>query len=357
MGTKNMKRFSQWLGAASIVAYAAVIANPAQAASAAAGSTITNNVTVNYQVGGFAQNQEVASDSFTVDRKVNLTVAESGTSTTQVSPGQTSAVTTFTVTNLSNDTLDFALVAAQQTGGAGAHSNTDNFDVSNVRIYVESGSVAGYDATDTLVTYLDGLLAEGSKTVYVVVDVPTGRATGDVAAVTLTATAREAATSGTMGNALTETAGVNTSGMDTVFADGAGATDSSRNADFSAKDDYTVLAALLTAEKTSKVISDGFNSFPNAKAIPGAIIEYCIRILNAAGGATATGISIADTLPAEVTYDSSYGIKIGGTVDGSNVCQTDGSSGGSFAAGAVSGTIASLPAGEVRTLLFRAAIN
>lgn len=148
MGTRTMKHISKLLGAASLAAVAAFTANPAYAAGTAAGSTITNNVTVNYQVGGFAQTQEAASDTFTVDRKVNLTVAESGTTTTQVSPAQTNAVTTFTVTNLSNAALDFSLAAAQQTGGAGAHSNTDNFDVTNVRIYRESGSVAGFDATD-----------------------------------------------------------------------------------------------------------------------------------------------------------------------------------------------------------------
>ena len=76
------------------------------------------------------------------------------------------------------------------------------------------------------------------------------------------------------------------------------------------------------------------------------------------GGADATGVLIEDTLPAEVTFDSSYTIRVGGTVDGSGVCQTDGAtSGGSFASGVVSGTIASVPAGETRTLLFRAAIN
>lgn len=358
MGTTTMKHISKLLGAASLAAVAAFTANPAYAAGTAAGSTITNNVTVNYQVGGFAQTQETASDTFTVDRKVNLTVAESGTTTTQVSPAESDAVTTFTVTNLSNAALDFSLAVAQQTGGAGAHSNTDNFDADNVRIYRETGTVAGFDATDELITYLDELAADGTATVYVVSDIPTGLSTGDVAAVTLTATARESGTSGSMGGAVSETSGANTSGVDTVFADGTGATDGNRDAAYSAKDDYTVFAAAITAEKVSKILTDGFNSFPNAKAIPGATIEYCIKIINAAGGADATGVLIEDTLPAEVTFDSSYTIRVGGTVDGSGVCQTDGAtSGGSNSGSLVSGTISSVAAGETRTLLFRATIN
>lgn len=352
-----MKHASKLLGAAGVFTLAMLGANPAHAEGTAAGSTITNNVTVNYQVGGFSQTAETASDTFTVDRKVNLVVAEVGTTTTQVSPGELAAVTTFEVTNLSNAPLDFALAAAQQSGGAGAHSNTDSFDVDNVRIYVETDGVAGFSAGDTLVSYVDELAADDSATVYVVSDIPVSLTTGSVAAVTLTATGREAGTAGSQGAALSETAGANTAGIDTVFADGAGVTDGSRDAAYSAMDDYTVLAAAITALKTSRVVSDPFNLTTDPKAIPGATIEYCIAVSNAAGGADATGVTISDVLPATVTFDSSYGILLDGTVDVSGVCQADGTSGGNHAAGVVSGTLSSVIAGDTRTLLFRATIN
>ena len=344
------------LGAASVIALATLSANPALAAGTAAGSTITNTVSVNYQVGGLAQTATGASNTFTVDRKVNLTVAEVGTTTTQVSPGQTSAVTTFTVTNTSNATLDFALVAAQQTGGAGAHSNTDTFDVSNVKIYVDSNSDGIFNAGDTLVTYLDELAADTSKTVFVVADVPLGLSTGAVAAVTLTATGREGGTAASQGVALTETTSANTAGMDTVFADGIGATDANRNADFSAKDDYTVSAAALTVSKLSTIISDPLNGTTFPKAIPGAVIEYCIVVSNASGSATATSVAISDPLPTTVTYNSAYGIFLNGTVT-TGVCNADGSAGGAFSSGTVSGTLSSVAATETKTLRFRATIN
>jgi uncharacterized repeat protein (TIGR01451 family) len=336
---------------------AALAATPAYAAGTAAGSTITNTVQVNYQVGGVAQNAVSASDTFTVDRKINLTVAEVGSSTTSVSPGQLAAVTTFTVTNLSNATLDFALAATQQTGGAGAHSNTDNFDVSNVKIYVDTNSNGVYDpGTDTQVTYLDELAADGAKTVFVVADIPLGRATNDVAAVTLTATGREGGSAGSQGIALVQTTTANTAGMDTVFADGAGATDAARDASYSAKDDYTVLAAALSATKTSKVISDPFNGTTNPKMIPGAVVEYCIAVSNAAGSATATSVALTDVLPTATTYQSSFGILLNGTVT-SGACNADGVAGGSFASGTVSGTLASVVAADTRTLVFRVTIN
>ncbi|MGB7655621.1 MAG: hypothetical protein WBL74_09070 [Novosphingobium sp.] len=352
-----MNRINRLLGTVGAAALVVTSASPAFAGGTTAGSTITNTVTVNYQVGAVAQTATGASNTFTVDRKVNLTVAEVGTTTTQVSPGQTAAVTTFTVTNTSNATLDFALVAAQQTGLAGAHSNTDNFDVTNVKIYVDTNGNGSYDAgTDTLVTYLDELAADASKTVFVVADIPLGQVTNDVAAVTLTATGREGGGATAQGAALTETTGANTAGMDTVFADGAGATDAVRNADYSAKDDYTVLAAALTISKLSTVISDPINGTTNPKLIPGATIEYCIVVNNAAGSATATNVAISDPLPTTVTYSSGYGTFLNGTVT-SGVCNFDGTAGGSFASGTVSGTLSSVAAGETKTLRFRAVIN
>lgn len=351
----NTKRM---LGAASVITLAVLGANPAYAAGTQAGSTITNNVTVNFKVGGIDQTAAAATNDIVVDRKVNLTVAEVGTATTSVSPGQLAAVTTFSVTNLSNQTLDFGLAAVQTaTGGAGAHANTDSFNATGVKIYVESDSVAGFSAGDTLVSYIDELAADANATVYVVSDIPLGLATGAVAAVTLTATGLEGGTSGTRGAALTQTTTANTAAMDTVYADGAGATDAARDAAFSAADDYTVSAAALSVIKSSKIIWDPVNLFTNPKFIPGAEIEYCIAVSNATGSVTATGVAISDTLPSTVTYLSSYGIFVDGSVDTSGVCQADGTAGGSFADPVVSGTLSDVAADSTLTLRFRATIN
>ncbi|MFM6932925.1 MAG: hypothetical protein ACKOUT_11865 [Novosphingobium sp.] len=352
-----MTRTSRLLGAAGALACVAASISPAYASGTTAGSTITNTATVNYQVGGISQTSTTASDTLTVDRKINLTVAEVGTTTTQVTPGQVSAVTTFTVTNTSNAVLDFALSAAQITGGTAVHGGTDTFDVSNVKIYVDANANGTYDAgTDTLVTYLDELAADGSKTVFVVADVPLSLANAAVAGVTLTATGREGGTGGSQGVALTQTSGANTSGMDTVYADAAGATDAARDAAFSARDDYTVYTATLSVVKSSTIINDPVNGTSNPKFIPGATIQYCIAVTNASGSADASTVAVTDPLPTTVTYDSGFGIKLNGTV-ASGTCQTDGSTGGSFASGAVNGTIASLPAGSTKTVLFRATIN
>ncbi len=45
------------------------------------------------------------------------------------------------------------------------------------------------------------------------------------------------------------------------------------------------------------IISDPIVGTTNPKAIPGAIVEYCIVVANASGAATATNLAIGDPLP------------------------------------------------------------
>ena len=345
-----MKNFAKTLGVAMAGAGIALVATPAQAAGTQAGNTITNTVTVNYQVGGINQTAQSASNAITVDRKVNLTIA-SAASTTTVSPGQTSASTAFTVTNSSNDTIDIILGVVNQSGGSAQHGGTDTIDVSNYKIYSDA-------ALTTLITYLDEMAPDTTRTVYVSADVAISVTNGQIAGDILTGTAAAGGGAGAQGTVLTATAGANTAGVDTVFADGAGSTDAANDGKYSAKGDYTVSAPVLTVTKTSVLISDPVNGTTNPKAIPGAVLEYCISVANAAGSATATSLALSDPLPATVTYNSAYGAFINGTVTGAT-CNADGTAGGSYNAGTttVSGTLNNLTAGSTETLRFRTTIN
>jgi uncharacterized repeat protein (TIGR01451 family) len=352
-----MTRTVQLLASASVLAAAALAASPALAAGTAAGTTITNNVTLNYKVGGVDQTAVSASNSFTVDRKVMLTVAEAGAATTSVSPGEQNVVTAFTVTNSSNAVLDLALSATQLSGGTAAHGGTDNFNGNNLEIWLDTDDNGIFEtANDTQVGYLDQVAADDSQTVFVVVDVPLGRSTGDVAGVRLTATAAEGTAAGSQGAAITETSGANTSGVDTVFADTNADGNVARDGAHFDEDDYTVLAAALSVAKSSRVISDPLNGTTNPKMIPGAVVEYCIAVANAAGGTTATGVAVSDTLPGETSYLAAFGIQVDGTVTGST-CNADGTPGGSFAAGVVSASLSDLAAGNTRTVVFRVTVD
>lgn len=335
------------LASASALAVVALGATPALAAGTASGTTITNNVSVDFKVGGISQTTSTASNTFKVDRKIIFTVAEDGSSTTSVTPGSTAQVTTFVVTNTSNATLDFSLAAAQLSSGAsGAHSNTDSYDVTNLAVYADVNGNGSYDpGTDTR-TFVDELAADSSVRVFIVGDTPLATANGSVAAVRLTAVGRESGSAGTLGAAITEDTGANQqNAVDTVFAD------TGRDNSESALDDYTVSAATLSVTKTSAVISDPVNNTTNPKMIPGAVVEYCITVANASGAATATNVTVTDSLPANTTYVNSSIY-----VDGDASC-ANGSLGGSQSGGVVTAPLSDIAGGATRSARFRVTVN
>lgn len=337
-------------------------ATPAFAAGTQAGTTITNQVTVNYQVSGVSQTAQTAANTVTVDRKVNLTMTTAA-ATTSSAPGSTAQVTGYTLTNTSNDTLDFILSVAQQSNGATAqHGGTDAFDTSNVKIYLDNNANGSVDGGDTLITYVDEIAPDTTKNILVVSDIPIAQSNGQVAGVVLAAQAAAGGSSGNQGAVLSATAGANTAGVDNVLADTAGATDAANDGKYSVKGDYTVSAPVLTITKVSTLISDPINNGTNPKAIPGATLEYCIVVANAAGAATATNVGVSDALPSTIAYSSVYGIFLNGTATGTApnyTCNADGAAGGTYTAGTttVAGTLNNLAAGSTATVRFRATIN
>jgi uncharacterized repeat protein (TIGR01451 family) len=335
--------------AMSAIALGSLVANPAFAAGTASGTVITNNVSVDYTVGGVNQTDATATNNITVDRKVNVTVARVDNTATSVVPGALSQAVTFRIENISNATLDFQLSTLQiATGSAAGITGTDGFDVTPALTYRLDDGDNVLDAGDTTITHLNSLAPDTPVVVHVVAaSVPLGTANGSIAAVTLTATAKENDNGTAIGSNLTQ-AVTNTAGVDTIFADAAGVSDGVRDAAFSATDDYIVLTATLAATKTSSVV---LGDYGTGAAIPGATVQYCISVSNT-GGVAATGVAISDTLPSQVTYDSAYGVRVGGAN-----CATPGAGAGSFASGVVSGTIATLATGTTQTLIFRATIN
>lgn len=335
--------------AMSAVAIGGLAASPAFATGTAAGTTITNNVSVDYTVGGVNQTDATATNDIVVDRKVNVTVGRVDNTASSVIPGAANQAVSFRIENISNATLDFQLSALQvSTGTAAGISGTDGFNVTAPLTYYLDDGDNVFDGGDTAITHLNALAPDSPAVVHVVAaQVPLGTANGLIAAVTLTATAKENDNGTAVGSNLSQ-ASANTAGVDTIFADGSGATDALRDAAFSATDDYLVVTATLTATKTSSVVAGDFGT---GAAIPGATVQYCIAVSNS-GAAAATGVAISDTLPSQVTYDSAYGVKVGGAN-----CATPGAGAGSYASGVVSGTIATLATGTTQTLIFRATIN
>lgn len=320
---------------------------PAAAEGVTAGTVITNTATVDFRVGGVDQTDVVATDTFEVDRKVNFVVTRVSDPTTTVSPGQQDAVIAFDVANLSNDTIDLVLSASQL--------GSDAFDADNVTIYVDDGN-GTFDGGDTATTLIDQIAEDATVRVFVVSDIALSRVNGDVAALRLSATAHDGLTVGVQGTVLTTTPGADTDGVETVLADGAGVGDSTNDGVFTAEGSYTVFAASLTVTKASRVLSDGISA-TDPKAIPGAVIEYCIAVANGSASATATNVIVTDVVPADLTFDGTYGIRVDGTLDGSGNCVDDGVSGGAFTGSTVSAPLSNVSASQTRTVYFRATIN
>lgn len=319
---------------------------PAVAEGTSAGTTISNTATVDYRVGGVDQIEETASDSFVVDRKVTFVINRVLDPVTTVAPGQTNTVITFDVTNLSNDTIDLALAAAQLTG--------DDFDADNVRIFIGAAN-AIFDGSQTQSGLIDELPEDETRRVFLVSDIPLGRANGDIANLTLAATAYAGGASG-QGALLTNTAGANTAGLETVLAEAADAEGGSANDGvFTARGTYEVFAATLSVAKTSRVVEDPVNGTTNPKAIPGAVIEYCIAVSNAAGSAAATNVVVTDVLPDDLTFVAGS-IRVDGTLDGSGLC-AGGNAAGSITGRTITAPLSDVAASDTRTAAFRATIN
>jgi len=349
-----MKTTKQLLGAVSAFALVAMTSAPALAQGTSAGSTIRNEVTVSYAVGGITQNAEAASDEFTVDQRVNVNVNFIGSATT-VNPGQDGAAIAFDVTNLSNSSVDLDLATAL---GNGTSANISNFliyrDTDGDRVLSAAELAAGP------ITYLDevGSAANGvTVAVIVLADIGLDANNADSFDVTLTANAHTAGTAGSLGAELTESA-TNTSGIDTVLFDGQGDTDQARDGAFSDTGTYTVASADVTVLKTSRVVEDPVNGTNNPKAIPGATVEYCITVANASGAVTATDVAVSDDLPFDVTYIANSTF-----VDGDNNC-ANGTAGGTFTTGTgpngedqVEGDLSDVAGGQTRSLYFRVLID
>jgi hypothetical protein len=124
----------------------AVLQN-AYAVGTPSGTTISNQATVNYSVGGVPQtpiSSTVA--AFVVDNRIDLTVAELSGGTTVTSPGVVNVVTAFTVTNTGNTAQGFVLSATNQASSSAspfAGGTADNQDVNNLRWFAEAGAVPG----------------------------------------------------------------------------------------------------------------------------------------------------------------------------------------------------------------------
>lgn len=150
-----------------------------------------------------------------------------------------------------------------------------------------------------------------------------------------------------------------TGAADTNLADGLtiGAAETAITCTFT----NTRVPALLVS-KTSSVVSDPVNA-SNPKAIPGAVLRYCILVTNP-GTLAGTGIAATDLLPAGITYSpgtarSGATCAAAPTVEDDDAAGVDESDpyGVSFLAGTLTATATTLAPGASFAITFAATLN
>ncbi len=283
----------------------------------AAGTSIQNTANATYTVNGQAATAQSNTATFLVDRKVNLTVITTQSTSTQVNLGQKDAVTSFQVTNATNGTQDFILTASQLVP-AGVLTGTDNYNLDNVKIFVDGNNNGTYEPASDTATFIDELPADGRVAVFIVGDIPTGTLSS-MAQVGLNAEVAEGGAGGTQGAALIPTP-LNilnqNNQVDVVFADddndGVLGFDTTNNGEGWAYATYEigVRSVNLGIVKTATVLSDGV-SLINPKALPGAIVQYCLTVTNSTLLTPASGVNLTDVIPANTTYEPGS-LSIGG---------------------------------------------
>lgn len=287
-------------GALVLVAWTA----PVAAAGTLSGTNIENFASVDYKVGG-VQQVPVPSDtaSFVVDNKIDLSVAVIDGAAVPVVPGDTLKVLTFSVTNEGNTAQDFSLRAANSATAPFGEPSED-FDATDVQVFVDANGNGTYDPGDDAGVYVDELAPDDSRTVFIVADIPLGLDDGDVAAYDLIATVAVGGGSGSQGADITsDDTGVadDPSTVQTVFADEAGSADAANDGQHSGKDAYKVRTAVLTVNKTAVVSEDPVNGGTNPKAIPGATVDYTIDVTNS-GTRPAVDVVVVDAVPVNTAF-------------------------------------------------------
>lgn len=261
------------------------------------GTTINNQATVDYSVGGVAQTQIPSPVvTFRVDTRIDFDVEQlSGPVVTQ--PGQTDVMARFRVINNGNSTQGYQLAVTNDPTGTAGLSGNDSQDVTNIRVFVDVNGNGTYDSAVDTAANIDSLLTDPDgveQLVFVFADIPLTATNGQLANLRLTARAAVPGSNGA--NLEVPTAGPdNPNVIDVVFADTA------RDGTEAAANQYAIQSAALTLNKTATVISDEFGS-PNPKAIPGSVVRYTITVTNNSTTTAASAVTVTDNIPANTTF-------------------------------------------------------
>lgn len=281
----------------------------ALAVGTAASTEVNNTANATFTVDGNDSTVPSNEVTFLVDEILDVDVQDDGV-TTLASPGDTGAVTTFTVTNTGNGVEDYVLTVDRTGNGA-----ADDFDptaATPVQIYIDDGDGIFDPATDTpFDPAVDTLTLDANDPdaddaiVFVLHDIPAGQVSGDTALVDLTATSQTKLNNNPanddVAGAVYENEG--DAGVDAVVGpNNASDTDTG---DILVNDlDITLVkrADKVAGLGTLGLIDDGLGNGPDTGVVevPGDTIRYTLTF-TVTGDGTVDDLFITDAIPFDAT--------------------------------------------------------
>jgi uncharacterized repeat protein (TIGR01451 family) len=273
----------------------------------AAGTSISNQVRLQFQVQNAPGEIQSNAVAFTVSQLLGVAVTSQDATEVGVNSPDLSRALTFRVTNVGNGTETYRLSRDDALPG-------DNFDplipaAPLAALFIENGLQPGFQATgpnaDT--PYVAGsndpiITAGADRTVYLVSTIPNGQVYQDVARSRLIATSSQADVPGKLPGtglpALNANSPERVVGVSRGLADAVGA--------------YRVTGVQTSVVKTVLKVLDPQGG---STIMPGAIITYRL-VTEIRGKGTASSVIVSDPLPLQVRYKS-------GTLLLNGLAQTD----------------------------------
>lgn len=322
-----------------------VVCGSAHAVGTPAGTPITNNVTVNFNVGG-VPGVEVGSTVFLVQEVINVNLVWQDAANVTVSPGATAQVLTFLLTNTGNGNEDFALVLNNSPVVA------DDFDPFNGNIYLDGNGNGTFEGPPADPLYVPGsndpsLDANGvdSQIIFLVSDIPGAVITGQTGVSELTSNSLTAGAAGSP-------AGTNLNGLGDLGIDAVvGTTQATAVASGTYEVNSTPVDVSIV--KSAQVVNDGNGcTVAPCDPIPGATIRYSLQVI-ISGAGTVDNLVITDPIPVDSTY-STETITLGGVALTDSGVDADA---GNFSANTVTVNLGTISSPVTHLITFDVTIN
>lgn len=311
------------------VALASCAATQLAAQATPAGVIIESTAEATYEDAGTTRTLSSNPVQVRVDEVLSLAVAASNAGPVSVRSGP--AVLSFLVTNTGNGPEQFILDAVPSVAG-----NSFDASIADLAIDTNGNDIydAGIDAILPAPATTPSIAADGSQTIFALLDIPSGLADGATSQITLNA--RAATGNGAPGTVFP---GAGEGGGDAI----AGVTGAST----STNGQLIVSASTVTLVKWASVE----DPFGGTAAVPGATVTYSIQTL-VTGSADVNGLIVTDEIPARTTYRPNS-LRRDGTV----LTDAAGDDAGEASAAGIRVNLGTLTGGSSSMVTFAVSIN